>query len=48
MVTSLILGYLIDMPHPFQITPYGLLIYTILDGKLFQRLLAFYIVRDNL
>ena len=44
----LIRGYLIDIPHPLQITPYGLLIYTVLDSKLFQCLLAFYIVRDNL
>jgi hypothetical protein len=44
----LILGYLLDIPHPLQITAYGFLVYTILDGKLFQCLLALYIVIYNL
>ena len=37
-----------DIPHSFQIAPYGFLVYTIFDGKLLQCLLTLYIVRDNL
>jgi hypothetical protein len=44
----LILGYLLDIPHSLQITAYGFLVYTILKGKLLQRLLALYIIGYNL
>ena len=40
----LVLGYLLNMVHTFQIPADGLLIHTILEGKLTQRLLALYIV----
>ena len=36
-----------DIPHSLKITTDGLLIDSILDGKLMQRLLAFYIVSNN-
>ncbi|MBR1487361.1 MAG: hypothetical protein IJ603_00520, partial [Bacteroidales bacterium] len=38
------LGYLLNMAHAFQIPANGLLVHTILEGKLTQRLLALYIV----
>ena len=43
----LVLRYLMDMTHALQIPADGLLVDSVLDGKLLQRLLALYIVGNN-
>ena len=39
-----VLRYLLDIPHPLQVTANGFLVHTIFEGKLTQRLLALNIV----